>query len=133
MTPRPPTRRGPGCGKRVVQTLPNGTAKADLNVIGVDHGDGAPFFIWEHSDLLDDAAADRLAGHHLRLLEQFVERPDARLSELDLLERGGAAELVAAGGNIRRLRPRGDDPGLVDGTGTARARRPSRSSDRTAA
>ena len=28
----------------------NGTAKADLNVIGVDHGDDPPFFIWEHSD-----------------------------------------------------------------------------------
>ena len=84
-----------GLDVRVVQTVPNGSAKADLNVIGVDHGDGDPFFIWEHSDLFSDAAADRLAGHHLSLLEQFVSRPDARLSELTLLEAGEARELEA--------------------------------------
>jgi amino acid adenylation domain-containing protein len=73
-----------GLDLQLLQGVPNGTAKADLNVVGVPEPDGTITFIWEHSDLLDDAAADRLAGHHLRLLEQFVERPDARLSELDL-------------------------------------------------
>jgi len=75
-----------GLETRVVQTISNGTAKADISVIGVDHGDGAPFFIWEHSDLFTDATAHRLAAHHLHLLEQFVERPEAPLSELDLID-----------------------------------------------
>jgi len=70
---------------KLVQIVPNGTAKTDLNVIGIPRDDGGLTFVWEHSDLLDDAAADRLAGHHLQLLEQFVERPGVRLSELDLL------------------------------------------------
>jgi amino acid adenylation domain-containing protein len=74
-----------GLDLQLLQGVPNGTAKADLNVIGVPEPDGGLTFLWEHSDLLDDAAADRLAGHHLRLLEQFARRPGARLSELDLL------------------------------------------------
>ncbi len=77
--------RWAGLESGLVQILSNGTAKADLNVIGVPGDGGGLSFVWEHSDLLDDAAADRLAGHHLRLLEQFAERPGARLSELDLL------------------------------------------------
>jgi len=79
------SERWSGLRARLVQGLPNGTAKADLNVIGITADEGGLTFVWEHSDLLDDAAADRLAGHHLRLLEQFVERPGTRLSELDLL------------------------------------------------
>jgi amino acid adenylation domain-containing protein len=82
-----------GLETRVVQTIPNGTAKADLNVIGVDHGDGAPFFIWEHSELLSHAEADRLAGRHQLLLERFVARPEARISQLDLLSEGERADL----------------------------------------
>jgi amino acid adenylation domain-containing protein len=77
--------RWAGLQAKLVQIVPNGTAKADLNVIGIPEEDGGLTFVWEHSDLLDDAAADRLAGHHLRLLEQFAERPEARLSELGLL------------------------------------------------
>jgi amino acid adenylation domain-containing protein len=76
----------------IVEGIPNGTAKADLNVIGNVRGDSLSFS-WEHSDLLDDAAADRLASHHQRLLEQFVESPDARLSELDLLTAEERTEL----------------------------------------
>ena len=83
LAPRGRTLGGPGYVAQ--QIVPNGTAKADLNVVGITAADGGLTFVWEHSDLLDDAAVDRLAGHHERLLEQFVERPDARLSELDLL------------------------------------------------
>ncbi len=84
-----------GLETRVVQTISNGTAKADISVIGVDHGDGAPFFIWEHSDLFTDATAHRLAAHHLHLLEQFVENPEARLSELDPIDPEERARLRA--------------------------------------
>jgi amino acid adenylation domain-containing protein len=87
--------RWAGLEARPVQTLPNGSAKADLNVIGVAERDGGMTFVWEHSDLLGDAAADRLAGHHLHLLEQFVERPDGLLSELDLMTGPERAELRA--------------------------------------
>jgi amino acid adenylation domain-containing protein len=67
----------------LVQVVPNGSAKADLNVIGINDDDGGITFVWEHSDLFTDASADRLAGHHLSLLAQFAANPDARLSELD--------------------------------------------------
>ncbi|MGC1853125.1 MAG: condensation domain-containing protein, partial [Solirubrobacterales bacterium] len=87
--------RWQGLNVRLVQGIPNGTGKADLNVIGVAEGDGGMTFLWEHSELLSDAAADRLAGHHLRLLEQFAARPDARLSELDLLSEEERTELRA--------------------------------------
>ena len=69
-----------------MQAVPNGTAKADLNMIGLDARDGGVTFVWEHSTCSVTPTADRLAGHHLRLLEQFVERPDARLSELAVSE-----------------------------------------------
>ncbi len=74
--------RWAGLDVGLVQVIPNGTSKADLNVIGINDRDGGVTFVWEHSDLFTDATADRLAGHHLHLLEQFVERPDAPLSEL---------------------------------------------------
>ncbi|MGN6275438.1 MAG: amino acid adenylation domain-containing protein, partial [Solirubrobacterales bacterium] len=85
--------RWSGLRTRLVQAIPNGTAKADLNIIGIDDGDGALTFAWEHSDLFTDATADRLAGHHLELLRQFVENPEARLSELSLLSEEEMAEL----------------------------------------
>jgi amino acid adenylation domain-containing protein len=83
-----------GLDVKVVQTVPNGSAKADLNVIGVDHGDGDPFFIWEHSDLFSDAVADQLAGHHLELLAQFVADPGTRISRLRLLAEDEEQELA---------------------------------------
>jgi amino acid adenylation domain-containing protein len=85
--------RWAGLEVKLVQVVPNGTAKADLNVVGLADEDGGMTFVWEHSELLSDADADRLAGHHLRLLEQFVARPDARLSELDLLSGAERLEL----------------------------------------
>jgi amino acid adenylation domain-containing protein len=82
-----------GLETEIVLAVSNGTAKADLNVIGVDHGDHPPFFIWEHSDLFTDATVDRLASQHLRLLEQFVAHPDARLSELNLASEAELGQL----------------------------------------
>ena len=79
----------------LVQVIPNGTAKADLNVIGIDDGDGGVTFVWEHSDLFTDARADRLAGHHLALLAEFLAKPDARLSELDLMDTEEREELAS--------------------------------------
>ena len=103
-TPRG-AERWSGLDVEICEGIPNGTAKADLNVIGIVGEDGRATFTWEHSDLLTDAAADRLAGHHLRLLEQFVARPEARLSELDLLSGDERLELKrwnAAAGSYDR-------------------------------
>jgi amino acid adenylation domain-containing protein len=86
--------RWSGLRTRLVQAIPNGTAKADLNVIGIDDGDGSLTFAWEHSDLFSDATADRLAGHHLQLLRQFAADPEAQLSELSLLSPDEDSELV---------------------------------------
>ena len=81
-----PRARGGWAGLEtdLVQIVPNGSAKADLNVIGIDDGDGGLTFVWEHSDLFTDASAERFAGHHLELLARFAATPEARLSELDL-------------------------------------------------
>jgi amino acid adenylation domain-containing protein len=92
-----PRARGAWAGLEtdLVQIVPNGSAKADLNVIGIDDGDGGLTFVWEHSDLFTDATADRLAGHHLALLARFAANPDARLSELDLLSDEERHQLAA--------------------------------------
>jgi amino acid adenylation domain-containing protein len=110
--------RWAGLRARLVQVLPNGTAKADLNVIGLPGDDRGLTFVWEHSDLLDDAAADRLAGHHLTLLEQFVERPEARLSELEILS-ADERELVRESNAATRSY---DREATVHGLAEARAR-----------
>jgi len=82
-----------GLEARIVEGVHNGTAKADINVVGNPRPDGSLNFSWEHSDLIADGDVDRLAGHHQRLLEQFVANPDARLSELDLLDDEERAEI----------------------------------------
>jgi amino acid adenylation domain-containing protein len=102
-----------GLDLRLLQGVPNGTGKADLNVIGIPDADGGLTFVWEHSDLLDDGAADRLAGHHLRLLEQFAQRPEARLSELDLLSEGERRRLAAWTANPDPYDREATIPGLV--------------------
>jgi amino acid adenylation domain-containing protein len=103
--PRPPGGWS-GLEVKVAEGIPNGTAKADLNVIGNAREDGSLSFSWEHSDLIDDAMADRLAGHHQRLLEQLAADPDTRLSELDLLSDEDRAELdrwsISAGRHDRQ-------------------------------
>ena len=99
--------RWAGLEAGLVQVVPNGTAKADLNLIGINDRDGGVTFVWEHSDLFADATADRLAGHHLHLLEQFVERPDARLSELAVSEDEELSADRALGNRPDAVRPRG--------------------------
>jgi amino acid adenylation domain-containing protein len=103
-----------GLDVEVVQTIPNGTAKADVNVIGVDHGDGDPFYIWEHSDLLSDADAYRLAGQHLHLLAQFAAAPDARISDLWLADEEEAELLDAWSRNDEGFDREASIPDLVE-------------------
>jgi amino acid adenylation domain-containing protein len=87
---------------QLVQGLPNGTAKADLNVIGMDDWDGGLTFVWEHSNLFEGATVERLARQHLELMAQFAARPHARISELEMWERadGLYAEHVIHGPSV---------------------------------
>ena len=106
--------RWAGLRTELTQVVPNGTAKADLNVIGLNDPDGGVTFVWEHSDLFTDATANRLAGHHLALLSQFVQRPDARLSELNLLSEEERMELEAWSASPDQYDPEATVPGLVE-------------------
>ena len=100
-----------GLNHRVIQTLTNRTAKADLNVTGVDHGNHDPFFIWEHSELITDAEASRFADRHLRLLERFCAEPDAPIAALELVDAAEREQLGRwAAGEADYERP-GIDPG----------------------
>lgn len=109
--------RWSGLETRLVQAIPNGTAKADLNVIGIDDGDGTLTFAWEHSDLFTDATADRLAGHHLQLLRQFADNPGVRLSELSLLSPEEMEQLEAwmGSGGLSAGQQRGGSVGQSPG------------------
>jgi amino acid adenylation domain-containing protein len=104
----------PGLDTDIFLAVSNGTAKADLNVIGVDHGDHPPFFIWEHSDLFTDATVDRLAVQHQTLLEQFVAHPDARLSELELASAAEREQLRAWSAGTGAYDREATIPGLVE-------------------
>ena len=97
-----------GLRAKLVQVVPNGTAKADLNVIGIDDRDRGLTFVWEHSDLFADATADRLAGHHLALLAEFARRPRRTSVRARPARRGGAGRAQCLQRHPGSVRPRGD-------------------------
>ncbi len=79
------------------ETPGNGSAKAEINVVVVNHdGRGeapaAPTIIWEYNgDLFTAATAERMVADYVRVLESLVSDPGARTSTLPLLspkERG---------------------------------------------
>ena len=91
---------------QVVGALPDGTSKAELNVIGIREPDGSVSFVWEHGPALDDATAERLAAHHERLLEEFAARPDAAALDLALEPDGGGGRARGALEHAGAPRPR---------------------------
>lgn len=98
---------------RVVGALPDGTAKAELNVIGVREPDGSVGFVWEHGDSLTDATTARLAGHHEHLLSQFAAQPDAPALGLALEPEEEAARREARSQAPARHDPAASLPGVV--------------------
>ncbi|WP_162795111.1 non-ribosomal peptide synthetase [Nonomuraea lactucae] len=60
-------------------------AKSDLAVDVVVYQTHLQFIVTYSTDLFERATAERMAGHLRRLLEEMVERPHARLSELRML------------------------------------------------
>ncbi|HSD24549.1 MAG TPA: amino acid adenylation domain-containing protein [Solirubrobacterales bacterium] len=73
------------------ETPGNGSAKAEVNVVVVNHeGRGetpaAPTIIWEYNgDLFSAATARRMVGDYCRVLEALVSEPSARTSTISLL------------------------------------------------
>ena len=62
------------------ETRPNGSAKADVNVVVV-HRDGALQVLWEYSsDLFEPETAAAMAADYVALLRSFVARPGEPLS-----------------------------------------------------
>lgn len=98
-----------GLEVKAQDTLSNGSAKADLNVLVVnrrsrsarpDLPDGEEMsVVWEFAtDVFDESTAERLLAIYLRLLTQVVEHPGRRVSELELTTEAERARLLASGG-----------------------------------
>ncbi|HYH79663.1 MAG TPA: amino acid adenylation domain-containing protein, partial [Longimicrobium sp.] len=64
----------------------SGSAKFDLTLRMSDGGDQLAGSLWYRAELFDPATAARMAGHLARLLERAAADPDARLSEMELLD-----------------------------------------------
>ena len=73
------------------ETPPNGSAKADINVVVINHEGPhevatAPTIMWEYNcDLFSPATAERMAADYLRLLDSLIADPGRRVSALRLL------------------------------------------------
>ena len=73
------------------ETPGNGSAKAEINVVVVNHegpGDSpvAPRVIWEYNgDLFSGATAERMVRDYRRVLESVISEPEGRTSRLALL------------------------------------------------
>src|SRR5262249_19785679 len=69
------------------EPLGSGSAKAEINVVVVNHegpaeGAAGPMIVWEYnSDLFSRATAERMARNYRRLLESLVAGPGLRVSE----------------------------------------------------
>ncbi|WP_420127104.1 non-ribosomal peptide synthase/polyketide synthase [Longimicrobium sp.] len=71
------------------------TTRFDMALTAVPHDGGVSGVVEYSTDLFDRATVRRMLGHLERVLEQAAARPEARLSELDLLsadERGLVVE-----------------------------------------
>ncbi|MEE1823740.1 condensation domain-containing protein, partial [Streptomyces sp. BE20] len=76
-----------------------GTARFDLEFTFADtaHGDDLDLRLFYSADLFDRPTAEALSGRLLRLLEQAVADPAARVDDLELLDPAELAGLLAPG------------------------------------
>ncbi len=88
---KPQTEKGQTSQKlKFGETSPQGnrTAKYDLTLYGEQVGEDSFFATFEYNtDLFDATTIERMAGHFQRLLECVVEKPDMRLSGLEILSK----------------------------------------------
>jgi aspartate racemase len=75
----------PGANVTLVQALDNGTAKFDLNFIGIPHPAGMTLR-WEFNrDLFERETIERMADHFRYLLESIAAEPERRISRLPMM------------------------------------------------
>jgi amino acid adenylation domain-containing protein len=75
----------PGLEAELTEGLSNGSAKFDLNAIGIPRGERITL-LWETATaLFDRTTALRMLGHFQTLLAGFAAHPGSRVSELPLL------------------------------------------------
>ncbi|MGW7363957.1 amino acid adenylation domain-containing protein [Streptomyces sp. NPDC054841] len=87
--------RLPGVTTTPVQP-PRARARCDLSMVVDEAPDGAFTARLEYAtELFDRATAERMLGQYVRLLGAAVDRPDAPLSALDLLDETERARLTA--------------------------------------
>jgi amino acid adenylation domain-containing protein len=97
-----PDLRAPGLQIVPDETAGNGSAKAEINVVVVNHSrretaqDGELTLVWEYnSDLFSAATAQRAVAHYRTLLEAFVADPDRTVSALELADDAERGRLAA--------------------------------------
>ncbi|HET7233945.1 MAG TPA: amino acid adenylation domain-containing protein, partial [Longimicrobium sp.] len=106
----------PGASVEVKPALSNGSAKFDLNVIGIPRAeqrvgqgragdtDGITL-VWEHStDLFDAATIDAMAAQFRAILEAAIEDPSVPVSRVPLT-RGGERQALLSAGRATRAFP----------------------------
>jgi amino acid adenylation domain-containing protein len=134
----PPDLRAPGLAITYEDTLSNGSAKSDLNVVVSNRratasrpGEGAELTVtWEYAaDLFDETTAQRLLASYLHLLDQLTSDPQRRLSDLELFDDEERGRVMAASVDPRgyerdasvvdvfadRVRDHPDSPAVVSG------------------
>jgi amino acid adenylation domain-containing protein len=94
--PAPAGRDLPGLRMTPIE-LDGGTVKFDLMLSVRETPSGLEGAISYGSDLFHEVTIRRLLGHLRSLLESVRARPEARLSELDLLSSSERLELISAG------------------------------------
>ena len=93
----------PGLTAELTEGLSNGSAKFDLNAIGIPR-DGRITLMWESATALFEAATmQRMIGHFLTLLAGFAGDPSRRVFELPLLTAAEEAQIAgwSGGGEVR--------------------------------
>ena len=76
------------------QNVPSATSRFDLTVTCEDARAGLIVAFEYSSDLFDPATIDRMAAHYHRLLAGAVQRPDATVAALPILDAAEAATLL---------------------------------------
>ncbi|HEX8695423.1 MAG TPA: non-ribosomal peptide synthase/polyketide synthase, partial [Longimicrobium sp.] len=99
----------PAPGGLRMEALPtaSGTAKFDLDLGMVDHGEGVSGLLEYRAELFEPATVERMLGHLRALLGEMALAPERRLSELELLGEAERRRVVEEWNATARAYPRG--------------------------
>ncbi|HEX8694770.1 MAG TPA: non-ribosomal peptide synthase/polyketide synthase, partial [Longimicrobium sp.] len=91
-----------------IEALPpdSGATPYDLSLLLGEEGEGLAGGLEYRADLFDAATVARMAGHLVRLLEAVAADPDARLSDVDLLDEAERRRVVEEWNATERPSPR---------------------------